>query len=458
MLFNSYEFLFHFLPITLAFYFLCPAQRRNLILTGAGYLFYGYWSAPFCALLLALTILSYAVGKEITLSHSARKRRLLLTCAIAINLGVLVYFKYANFFLESLAAIFPQAHLPVVRVILPIGISFYVFENISYMVDLFRGQATPARSFIDYACFLTLFPHLLAGPIVRFQQISEQIHARRLSSADQFSAGIERFIVGLSKKVLIADTAASISDPLFALATPDLVSAWLSIIAFSLQIYFDFAGYSDMAIGLARMFGFTLPENFNFPYQAMGISDFWRRWHMTLSAWLRDYLYIPLGGSRVPWPRMSVNILFTMLLCGLWHGAAWNYVLWGGYFGLLLLVERPFRPLIQRTSRLIVIPGTYILVLMGWVLFKANSIAQAKVWLSSMADLTSFTPTQLSQLPITGVAFIAITQLACWLWPQEPHLMPATVPLRRTAVVVMFLASTMVILGKEVSPFLYYQF
>ncbi len=457
MLFNSYPFLFIFLPLTLACYLASPIERRNLVLTGAGYLFYGYWNAPFCVLLLALTSLSYTVGKEIFLSKSTRKRRLMLIGAIAINIIVLVYFKYANFLLESLATILPSAHLPVVHVILPIGISFYVFENISYLVDLFRGQTTPARSLIDYACFVALFPHLLAGPIVRFQQIRQQIQERRLS-VDQFASGVERFIIGLSKKVLLADTAASIADPLFSLATPGMVSVWLAITAFSLQIYFDFSGYSDMAIGLARMFGFTLPENFNYPYQALGVSDFWRRWHMSLSLWLRDYAYIPLGGSRVPWPRLALNILLTMLICGLWHGAVWTYVLWGGYFGILLVMERPLRPLILRMNRMIVIPCTYLLVLMGWILFKANSVAQAWLWLSCLIDFTNFTPSQLSQMPIAKVTFIGGTQLACWLWPQELRITPALLPLWQTAVVFMFLASTLVILGQKISPFLYYQF
>ena len=406
---------------------------------------------------MAITILGYAIGKEIHSSSDDGKRRLLLICAVFINLSVLIYFKYTNFFLESLAAFFPQTHFPILQVILPIGISFYVFENISYVVDLYRGQASPARSLVDYACFLTLFPHLLAGPIVRFQQISQQIHDRKLT-ADQFAAGVERFVVGLSKKVLIADTAASIADPIFSLAAPDLINAWLGIIAFSLQIYFDFSGYSDMAIGLARMFGFTLPENFNFPYQALGVSDFWRRWHMSLSAWLRDYLYIPLGGSRVSWSRLAVNMLITMLLCGLWHGAAWSYVLWGGYFGVLLIIERPLRPLLQRMSRLIVIPCTYFLVLVGWVLFKANSMAQAGDWLFCLTDFASFSLAQFSQVSLAEVIFIGVTQFACWLWPQGLRVMPAAIPLWRTAVVGMFVASTMVILGKKISPFLYYQF
>ena len=370
MVFTSFVFVFAFLPAFLLGYFALPSRSaKNVALTLASYLFYGWWRPDYLLLILSSTTLDWWCARRI--AAGKRHRRWWLLLSLCGNLGLLAYFKYANLAVDSygwLTGTEPQW----VRVVLPVGISFYTFQSMSYTIDVYRGQAMPARSFVDFACYVSMFPQLVAGPIVRYPEVSKQLVSRRHSMAG-FAAGCALFMAGFAKKVLLADNCALLADPVFA-GQPGCLDAWLGLFAYALQIYFDFAGYSDMAIGLALMLGFELPENFRSPYRADSITAFWRRWHISLSTWLRDYLYVPLGGNRHGALRTYRNLFLTMLLGGLWHGAAWNFVLWGGYHGALLAVERRTagRPLYVRLPRPLRVLLTFVLVAIGWALFRAD--------------------------------------------------------------------------------------
>jgi alginate O-acetyltransferase complex protein AlgI len=457
MLFNSYVFLFLFLPAVLLVYYACPDSWRNFILTLAGYVFYGYWNVNFCGLLLLVTLWAFLFGKKIHQGRNRRHRQGYLLLSITLNLGMLAYFKYANFFLDSLLKIFPCLTFPELAIILPIGISFFTFQSMSYTIDIYQGKAKPIESVIDFACYIAMFPQLIAGPIVRYHEIAAQL-INRQHSVTLFAHGVRRFILGLAKKVLIADVMAAIADPMLAITPATFCSSWIGIIAFSLQIYFDFSGYSDMAIGLGRMFGFHLPENFNFPYRSTGISDFWRRWHISLSRWLRDYLYIPLGGSRCGWKLYARNIVFTMTLCGLWHGAAWTYVTWGGYYGILLLMERPFRARFARIPSWLIIPATNLLVVIGWVFFRARTMGQAGEWLGAMAGFSPLSPMG-QALPAPILLFLLFfLQSTCWL-AKTPHIsLRSAGPALDCGLALLLVICFVTIMGENVSQFLYYQF
>ena len=325
----------------------------------------------------------------------------------------------------------------------------------SYAFDIYNSKAKPAQNFIDFACYISMFPQLVAGPIVRFNLIAKQL-LNRDHSIEKAAYGARRFIVGLSKKVLIADTMAYIVDQHLYRGSADGLTIWVGITAFSLQIYFDFSGYSDMAIGLGSIFGFKLPENFNQPYCAKGIYDFWRRWHMTLSGWLRDYLYIPLGGSHCSTRSWIINIMVTFLLCGLWHGASWTFVVWGGYFGLLVIIERPFREHIQRASAWLVVPITNIFVIIGWVFFKASTFGESMKWLRAMfgfggGEFGNYTP------PIL-IVFMVCLQVSCWCGLFQVNNIRQGKIWSDLALVAVLMACFVSIMGVKVSPFLYYQF
>ena len=388
MIFTSYVFLFYFLPLVLLVYFVLP-RYRNTVLTCASYVFYGWWEPWFVLLMLFSTILDYVCGGIIGASGaSERRRKTALTVAICGDLGLLAYFKYYAFAAENLNRLlgaFGAGALPMMHVVLPIGISFYTFESMSYTIDVYRREVRPARRFSDISCFVSLFPHLVAGPIVRYHILAEQIQ-KRVHSLDKFTQGIAMFTLGFAKKILLANPMGQVANAVFDSAAPLTLDAWVGVVAYSFQIYFDFSGYSDMAIGLGRMFGFTIPENFRSPYLAESITDFWRRWHISLSTWLRDYLYVPLGGNRKGSRRTYLNLALVMLVGGLWHGANWTFVAWGAWHGTLLALERWIRKkspyeILPRGARVAV---TYFLILLAWVLFRANSIAQAGSYLSSM--------------------------------------------------------------------------
>lgn len=381
MLFNSYEFLFFLLPLVLAgYYLLLPRGWRHGWLALCSYVFYGWWDYRYCGLLLLATSIDYLAGGRIAATADPAKKKRWLLVSICSDMGMLGFFKYYDLGAGTANAL---AHwvgvgelLPLLHLVLPVGISFYTFQSMSYSIDIYRGHARPAKSFIDYACYVSLYPQLVAGPIVRYHEIDDQLRVRTHTWA-KAGSGIVLFVLGLAKKVLLADAVAPIANWGFAQDSLGFLGAWTSLIAYALQIYFDFSGYSDMAVGLGWMLGFQFPQNFNSPYKSASISEFWTRWHISLSSWLRDYLYIPLGGNRHGPVRTYVNLFLTMLLGGLWHGANWTFVLWGAYHGTLLALERMNgkRGFAWRLPRGGQIALTFVLVMVGWILFRAPTLA-----------------------------------------------------------------------------------
>lgn len=387
MLFSEPTFLFFFLPPLLAVYTIWPAKWRNGLLAGASLLFYAWGSIAHLGLLLGSIALNYAIGRGMECSNSERSRWLLLGLGVAANLSFLAWFKYAEFFASSFAPLLETLGIPVIQIpqqALPLGISFFTFQAISYIVDVYRNKTPAQRNFVGLALYISLFPQLIAGPIVRYQQIAAQI-ATRVVTRRGFSTGVRRFVIGLGKKVLIANTLAPAVDEVFSLNADELsmAVAWFGVVGYTLQIYFDFSGYSDMAIGLASMFGFNIPENFRYPYVARSITEFWRRWHISLSTWFRDYVYIPLGGNRIRPARTALNLLAVFWLCGLWHGASWNFLLWGVLHGVFLIGERVVRTPWE-TPGMVRSLYTMLVVMVGWVIFRTETLGAAYEFLGVM--------------------------------------------------------------------------
>lgn len=401
MVFSSVIFVLVFLPVVLvihSFLFLHNQNKKdknsltrvlNVFLLLSSIFFYA-WGEPILVLLLLFT--SYANYHIGLLIEREERSKLFLIIGLIINLGLLAYFKYAMLFLSPgvisiLNKLLPQSLNidQTINVILPLGISFYIFQAISYLMDIYRKKVEASQSFIDFACYLTMFPQLVAGPIVRYSQIETELRVRSLN-IHTFSEGITRFIIGLSKKILIADTLGKVADAAFNVPFGDLTASgsWIGILCYTFQIYYDFSGYSDMAIGMGKMLGFSFPENFNYPYIANSIQDFWRRWHMSLSSWFKDYLYISLGGNRKGSRRTYFNLFLVFLLCGFWHGASWTFMVWGAYYGIFLVIERILPQFIAKMP--IILRHIYVLaiVVFGWVLFRADSFEHALVYLKSM--------------------------------------------------------------------------
>ncbi len=375
MLFSSITFLYYFLPLVLLAYFAAPRRWKNGVLLLSSLVFYG-WGEPRYVVLMVFSITQgYIFGLLIEKYRGSRRSKVFLAASVLLGLAVLGYCKYADFFLENFNAV-TGLSVPLLHIALPVGISFYTFQIISYAADVYRGAAPPQKNYIDLAAYISMFPQLIAGPIVRYGDIAGQMKGRR-HSVDDAALGVRRFILGLSKKVLIANVLGQLVEAAQAAEQPSVLSVWLYAIAFGLQIYFDFSGYSDMAIGLGRIFGFRFMENFNYPYISGSITEFWRRWHISLGSWFRDYVYIPLGGSRVSRPRRFWNILVVWMATGLWHGAAWNFVLWGLLFALLLMLEKLWLlPFLKKGK---VWNHIYVLffVMLSFVLFNGTSVGGA---------------------------------------------------------------------------------
>ncbi|MEX2540300.1 MAG: MBOAT family protein [Trueperaceae bacterium] len=425
MVFTSSVFLLLFLPLFLGIYHLIPPSRRTAWMLVASYLFYGWWRLDFLALFVATTVFTYLVGRSLTLAneHQPVRARALLTLGVLGNLGTLAYFKYFNFGIESLDNLLIAlggSGLGAWQVLLPIGISFYVFQSVSYLVDSHRGDVTGDQRFVDVAAYIALFPQLIAGPIVRFKVLGPQLGQPRADFAD-FSAGSQRFMIGFCKKVLVADMVAPLADAAFALDQPTLAEAWLGALAFGIQLFFDFSGYSDMAIGLARMMGLKLLENFAMPYRSRTITEFWLRWHVSLSRWLRDYLYIPIGGNRRGRRRTYLNLALVMLLGGLWHGAAWTFVAWGAWHGLLLIGERVLRErgVLRRIPAPLAVARTFLFVTIGWVTFRADGFAPAVAMYRGLTGLAGvpLTPELAWRIPLSAVAALVAGCLIAWFAP-----------------------------------------
>ena len=388
MLFSSAIFLFLFLPLVLIIYYSVPTKLKNLILFIFSVIFYTWGEYLIVLVMLASTVIDYSCGRLI----ERGQRKLGLILSLIANLGFLGFFKYMNFTFENFRAILAAFNIHsealenVPYIALPIGISFYTFQTMSYTIDVYRGKVKANHNFIEFATFVTMFPQLVAGPIVRYIDIAKQLH-NRVISFSKFSIGAERFIIGLSKKMLIANTFAAIADKIFELNPAEIPPsvAWLGIISYAFQIYFDFSGYSDMAIGLGKMFGFDLLENFNYPYIARSIKEFWRRWHISLSSWFRDYVYIPLGGNRHSPVRTYVNLFIVFFVTGMWHGASWNFIFWGLFHGFFLVIERlGFEKILNRLGRPVTHIYTLLVVLVGWVFFRADDLSHSFQYLEAM--------------------------------------------------------------------------
>ena len=394
MVFSSPIFLFLFLPITLGVYFVVPKRARNIWLLAASLVFYGWGEPKFLVVMLASIACNFLLALKIAQLADRRRARPVLIAAIAVNIGLLVIFKYTDFIVRSfddglVALAVPP--LPVPAIALPIGISFFTFHALSYVIDVYRGDARALHNPFDMGLYISLFSQLIAGPIIRYHDIAGQLREREVGR-ELFARGVQRFIVGLGKKVLIANTVAVSADLIFSIPGDQLTMglAWLGVLCYTLQIYFDFSGYSDMAIGLGLMFGFRFLENFNYPYISQSVTEFWRRWHISLSNWFRDYLYIPLGGNRVAPRRVYMNLLIVFFLCGLWHGASWTFVVWGLFHGAFLVLERMgFKRWLQARPAPFRHAYLLLVVMVSWVFFRADSLPAAWHFLAAMAGLST---------------------------------------------------------------------
>ncbi len=513
MVFSSITFLFLFLPLFLVLYFAVsvpvsnrPASQtvraRNLVLLIASMGFYAWGEKLFLLVMLYSTLLDYFVGlilvdrigkswsKPIALLEPGGSRTAVQKTALGLsivgNLTVLAIFKYFNFFVGSISSVLATIGLdgPVaneaIKLALPIGISFYTFQSMSYTIDVYRGEVKATRNLIDFACFVTMFPQLVAGPIVRYRDICDQLE-RRSSQSSDFVDGIRRFILGLGKKVLIANVAAAPADRIFALPDQQItfVLAWIGVAAYTAQIYFDFSGYSDMAIGLGKMLGFRFPENFNYPYVAQSVQDFWRRWHISLSTWFRDYLYISLGGSRFGAARTYLNLVAVFFLCGLWHGASWTFVVWGLYHGAFLVLERVgLRRLVKTLPRPIRHLYVLIVVMVGWVVFRAETFTQARVFLGAMFGLADVSQVSYAvgeligpqELVVAFAAVIASMPLLPWATLILSRRLAQTATLHQTVIrfgisfsrvvvlAAIFLSAVSWLAAGTYNPFIYFRF
>jgi alginate O-acetyltransferase complex protein AlgI len=382
MVFSSITFLLYFLPFFLWIYLMVPKSWKNGVALMFSVVFYAWGAPQFVFILLASTIIDFYLVRHMHRQKSQKAKKTFLTLSILLNIGLLAYFKYANFFVDNLSSLFQEmgmSSLAWVEIALPIGISFYTFQTLTYSIDIYRGQDKPLEKVTDYLLYIMLFPQMIAGPIVRFSSIASQLRSRTQTNT-QFVQGLYRFSLGLGKKVLIANPMGSLANGIIDGGISDLSSphAWLGILAYTFQIYFDFSGYSDMAIGLGKIMGFSFPENFNNPYVSKSITEFWRRWHITLGAWMRDYLYIPLGGNKRGVFRNYANLWLVFLVSGLWHGAAWNFVAWGAFHGIFLVFDKLFLlKFLNRIPKLIAISFTFIISMLGWVIFRIEDFNSA---------------------------------------------------------------------------------
>src|SRR5882762_7522462 len=484
MIFSSHIFLFYFLPIVLCLYYILPFKARTALIAISSYVFYG-WANPIWAVImffgssvdyicgLALVRLSGLkddgplppiIGKEVPRTG---KMKAVLAISIVTNLGLLAVFKYTGFVAENVNALSRVVGvgdlLPVLHLVLPVGISFYTFKAMSYAIDVYRGDARPMRRFTDYMCFEAFFPDLVAGPIIRYAALEEQMRVRE-HTLDKFARGVAFFAFGMAKKILIANPMGHIADAAFAAGPLRPHDAWFGVTGYAFQIYFDFSGYSDMAIGLALMMGFVLIQNFDSPYKSDNITDFWRRWHISLSTWLRDYLYVPLGGNRKGSRRTYVNLMAVMLLVGLLHGASWNFIVWGGIHGGMLAFERaqgknsPYR----RLPAPVRVGITFAIVCLSWVFFRAKTLEQAVVYFRSLFGLAPVTAAADAvagaiYTPYHGLMFV-IAAVTVWGMPNT-WAFTSRLSVSRAAVALAVLGTAVALMWTQtINPFLYFQF
>lgn len=464
MVFSSLVFMFAYLPITLLAYYLVPRQGRNIFLFIVNLIFYG-WGEPKLVLLMVFNIFFNYIGGWLVDKYraDAKKKKLFLILTCVLDIGILAVFKYTGMITETLNML-PFLNIPELQISLPIGISFYTFQTMSYVIDVYRDDAPVSKNFINFGTYVALFPQLIAGPIVRYRDVAEQLVNRR-ETLEMFTKGVKLFMVGLAKKVIIANTMGTLTTNIFATTDENgVVGTWVGMIAYTFQIYFDFSGYSDMACGLGNMMGFEFLKNFNYPYIAKSITDFWRRWHISLSTWFKEYVYIPLGGNRKGVKRQILNLLIVWGLTGLWHGAAYNFVLWGLYYGLLLILEKfVLKKFLDILPSFIQHIYTLFIIIIGWGLFYFTDVGQLGEF---MVDLFNFGNgicgdqafnLIMSNLPMLIIAAVASTPLATMLYTRFEHRRFMWIPETLYCMGVLAV-STASLVNQSYNPFLYFRF
>lgn len=464
MVFSSLVFMFAYLPITLLAYYLVPRQGRNIFLFIVNLIFYG-WGEPKLVLLMVFNIFFNYLGGWLVDKYraDAKKKKLFLILTCVLDIGILAVFKYTGMITETLNML-PFLNIPELQISLPIGISFYTFQTMSYVIDVYRDDAPVSKNFINFGTYVALFPQLIAGPIVRYRDVAEQLVNRR-ETLEMFTKGVKLFMVGLAKKVIIANTMGTLTTNIFATTDGNgVVGTWVGMIAYTFQIYFDFSGYSDMACGLGNMMGFEFLKNFNYPYIAKSITDFWRRWHISLSTWFKEYVYIPLGGNRKGVKRQILNLLIVWGLTGLWHGAAYNFVLWGLYYGLLLILEKfVLKKFLDRLPSFVQHIYTLFIIIIGWGLFYFTDVGQLGEF---MVDLFNFGNgicgnqafnLIMSNLPMLIIAAVASTPLATTLYTRFEHTRFMWIPETLYCMGVLAV-STASLVNQSYNPFLYFRF
>ncbi len=464
MVFSSLVFMFVYLPITLLAYYLVPRQGRNIFLFIVNLIFYG-WGEPKLVLLMVFNIFFNYIGGWLVDKYraDAKKKKLFLILTCVLDIGILAVFKYTGMITETLNML-PFLNIPELQISLPIGISFYTFQTMSYVIDVYRDDAPVSKNFINFGTYVALFPQLIAGPIVRYRDVAEQLVNRR-ETLEMFTRGVKLFMVGLAKKVIIANTMGTLTTNIFATTDENgVVGTWVGMIAYTFQIYFDFSGYSDMACGLGNMMGFEFLKNFNYPYIAKSITDFWRRWHISLSTWFKEYVYIPLGGNRKGVKRQILNLLIVWGLTGLWHGAAYNFVLWGLYYGLLLILEKfVLKKFLDRLPSFVQHIYTLFIIIIGWGLFYFTDVGQLGEF---MVDLFNFGNgicgdqafnLIMSNLPMLIIAAVASTPLAKMLYTRFEHRRFMWIPETLYCIGVLAV-STASLVNQSYNPFLYFRF
>lgn len=464
MVFSSLVFMFAYLPITLIAYYLVPRQGRNIFLFIVNLIFYG-WGEPKLVLLMVFNIFFNYIGGWLVDKYraDAKKKKLFLILTCVLDIGILAVFKYTGMITETLNML-PFLNIPELQISLPIGISFYTFQTMSYVIDVYRDDAPVSKNFINFGTYVALFPQLIAGPIVRYRDVAEQLVNRR-ETLEMFTRGVKLFMVGLAKKVIIANTMGTLTTNIFATTDENgVVGTWVGMIAYTFQIYFDFSGYSDMACGLGNMMGFEFLKNFNYPYIAKSITDFWRRWHISLSTWFKEYVYIPLGGNRKGVKRQILNLLIVWVLTGLWHGAAYNFVLWGLYYGFLLILEKfVLKKFLDRLPSFVQHIYTLFIIIIGWGLFYFTDVGQLGEF---MVDLFNFGNgicgdqafnLIMSNLPMLIIAAVASTPLATMLYTRFEHRRFMWIPETLYCIGVLAV-STASLVNQSYNPFLYFRF
>jgi len=466
MLFSSISFLYYFLPVVLGLYFIVPKAFKNFILLISSLFFY-FYGEPTYGLLMLVSILSgYLHGLWIERSKGGKNAGLPLISSVVVSIGMLIFFKYSDFLIENLNAVF-SLNIPLPNIPLPIGISFYTFQILSYTIDVYRNEARVQKNILDFATYVSLFPQLIAGPIVRYTDVENELHNRK-SSLDEVSYGIWRFVIGLSKKVILANSLGGLVKIISDTNAPSVGFYWMSAIAFTLQIYYDFSGYSDMAIGLGRIFGFHFLENFNYPYISKSITEFWRRWHMSLGSWFRDYVYIPMGGNRVSKAKWLRNILVVWFLTGFWHGAQWNFIIWGLYFAGLLIIEKflkRFLDILPLTVRHLYV---IFFILISFVIFNSNSLAETARSLSGMFGFQKIPLINQETIYYAGSYFVIFVLAIIGATPVPASLANSFFKLKNggqilnllkpLAVVILLLLVTGYLIDGSFNPFLYFRF